>query len=608
MPFGARRRRRRQRRFRLWAPRRAAAWSWFASAAASRRPCRCSALRDGWFEAAVRRADAGARYAFRIDGDLVVPDPASRCNPDDVHGASELIDPLAFDWPDAGWRGRPWHEAVVYELHVGSFTPEGTFAAAIERLDDLVALGITAIELMPVADFPGRRGWGYDGVLLFAPEASLRHARRPEAAGRRGARARPDGAARRGLQPLRPRRQLPARLRAGTSSTPTRPRPGARRSTSTARTAARCATSSSTTRCTGSRSSTSTACASTRCTRCTTARTLHFVDELAQAVRNGPGRERQVHLVLENDLNDAAPPAARRGRAAPAGRRAVERRRAPRPARAGHRRDRRLLRRLRRPSRSACSAARWPRASPTRATPRPTATASRAARRRRHLPPLAFVNSCRPTTRSATAPSASASATLAAAAGRNDALRALTACVLLSPSPPMLFMGEEWAASTPFLFFCDFERRSGRGRHARAGAPSSAASRASPTRPCASASPTRTPRQHLQRQQARLERARARAACALAGAVPRPAAPAPREPGALAGRRTQRHADPARAGHRAHPLATGAGPCLAPAGPARRPRRYVAGGSMPGALVYASHAAGATTLAPWSVCVSLEHA
>jgi pullulanase/glycogen debranching enzyme len=83
-----------------------------------------------------------------------------------------LTDPLAFDWPDAGWRGRPWHEAVIYELHVGCFTPAGTFAAAIERLDDLVALGITAIELMPVAEFPGRRGWGYDGVLLFAPDAS----------------------------------------------------------------------------------------------------------------------------------------------------------------------------------------------------------------------------------------------------------------------------------------------------------------------------------------------------------------------------------------------------------------------------------------------------
>src|SRR5439155_12928470 len=78
----------------------------------------------------------------------------------------------AHEWRDAGWAGRPWHEAVVYELHVGSFTEAGTFVAAIERLPQLAALGVTAIELMPLADFPGRRGWGYDGVLPFAPDAS----------------------------------------------------------------------------------------------------------------------------------------------------------------------------------------------------------------------------------------------------------------------------------------------------------------------------------------------------------------------------------------------------------------------------------------------------
>jgi maltooligosyltrehalose trehalohydrolase len=131
-----------------------------------------SALADGWFEATVADAPAGTRYAFRIDGGTTVPDPASRFNPDDVHRPSMVVDPLAYEWRDAGWTGRPWEDAVFYELHVGTFTAEGSFAAAIERLDYLANLGVTAVELMPLADFPGRRNWGYDGVLPFAPDAS----------------------------------------------------------------------------------------------------------------------------------------------------------------------------------------------------------------------------------------------------------------------------------------------------------------------------------------------------------------------------------------------------------------------------------------------------
>lgn len=124
-----------------------------------------------WFELTTARAGVGSRYRFRVDGDLQVPDPASRFNPADVHGASEVIDPEAFDWQDDNWYGRPWHEAVIYELHVGSFTAEGSFAGVEQKLDQLAALGVTAIELMPVAAFPGRRNWGYDGVLPFAPDA-----------------------------------------------------------------------------------------------------------------------------------------------------------------------------------------------------------------------------------------------------------------------------------------------------------------------------------------------------------------------------------------------------------------------------------------------------
>ena len=127
---------------------------------------------DGWFHLTTAEAAPGSRYQFLIDGGQRVPDPASRHQPEDVHGPSEVIDPLAFAWPDDGWRGRPWHEAVCYELHVGTFSARGDFSGVLEHLDHLVELGITAIELMPVADFAGSRGWGYDGVLPFAPESS----------------------------------------------------------------------------------------------------------------------------------------------------------------------------------------------------------------------------------------------------------------------------------------------------------------------------------------------------------------------------------------------------------------------------------------------------
>ena len=129
-----------------------------------------SAAADGWYERTIA-ARAGSRYRFRVDGGQEVPDPASRFQPDDVHGPSEVIDPTAFAWKDEGWRGRVWEEAVVYELHVGSFTAAGNFNGVRDRLDHLVDLGVTAIELMPLADFPGQRNWGYDGVLPYAPDS-----------------------------------------------------------------------------------------------------------------------------------------------------------------------------------------------------------------------------------------------------------------------------------------------------------------------------------------------------------------------------------------------------------------------------------------------------
>jgi malto-oligosyltrehalose trehalohydrolase len=125
---------------------------------------------DGFHESVCADAAAGTRYAFR-SGELTFPDPASRFQPDGVHGRSEVIDPLAFDWPDGSDKKNelPWNRHVFYEIHVGAFTPAGTYAAAEEQFDHLAALGVTALELMPIAEVPGSRNWGYDGVLPFAP-------------------------------------------------------------------------------------------------------------------------------------------------------------------------------------------------------------------------------------------------------------------------------------------------------------------------------------------------------------------------------------------------------------------------------------------------------
>ncbi len=126
-------------------------------------------LADGWWEATVAAAGPGCDYGFVLDGEGPFPDPRSPWQPRGVHGLSRRVDHGAFAWSDAGFRARPLSEAVVYELHLGTFTPEGTFAAAVARLDHLVELGITHVQLMPVNEFNGPRGWGYDGVDLFAP-------------------------------------------------------------------------------------------------------------------------------------------------------------------------------------------------------------------------------------------------------------------------------------------------------------------------------------------------------------------------------------------------------------------------------------------------------
>ncbi|HJU22448.1 MAG TPA: malto-oligosyltrehalose trehalohydrolase [Casimicrobiaceae bacterium] len=170
MPFGAQYAKEAT-AFRLWAPG-ATRVDLVLEGAAAAHGLALQPADDGFYERSVEGVTPGARYAFRIDEGPTVPDPASRANPDGVHAASMVVDPASYDWQDGGWRGRPWAEAVVYELHVGTFTPAGTFAAAIEHLDALVDVGVTAIELMPLAAFGGTRNWGYDGVLPFAPAAS----------------------------------------------------------------------------------------------------------------------------------------------------------------------------------------------------------------------------------------------------------------------------------------------------------------------------------------------------------------------------------------------------------------------------------------------------
>ncbi|HEX3412932.1 MAG TPA: malto-oligosyltrehalose trehalohydrolase, partial [Stellaceae bacterium] len=167
MPFGAELQADGRVRFRLRAPSHREVQIELDGETAAMQP-----VGEGWHELVTYRARAGTRYRFILPDGLRVPDPASRYQPEDVHGPSEVVDPGAYVWRDAGWSGRPWKEAVVYELHIGAFTREGTFRAAIGKLDHLVALGVTAIEIMPISDFPGRRNWGYDGVLPYAPDSS----------------------------------------------------------------------------------------------------------------------------------------------------------------------------------------------------------------------------------------------------------------------------------------------------------------------------------------------------------------------------------------------------------------------------------------------------
>jgi maltooligosyltrehalose trehalohydrolase len=154
--------------FRVWAPH----CRTVEVVVEGRAPVPLQRASGGLFAAVVRDARAGSRYRHRLDGERDRPDPVSRYQPEGVHGPSVVVDPGDFPWTDGGFRGHDLQTLVVYELHVGTFTEEGTFEAVIPHLAALLDLGVTAIELMPVAEFPGARNWGYDGVHLFAPQST----------------------------------------------------------------------------------------------------------------------------------------------------------------------------------------------------------------------------------------------------------------------------------------------------------------------------------------------------------------------------------------------------------------------------------------------------
>jgi len=158
-------------RFRVWAP--DAHTVEVVIYEAGRAAAKHALQKNGeYWQAEIGGVGAGARYAYSVDGGEPRPDPASRSQPDGVHAPSEVIDPHAFRWSDDGWRGVVLENMVIYELHVGTATPEGTFEALIPKLSYFRSLGVTALELMPVADFPGTRNWGYDGVDLYASAAA----------------------------------------------------------------------------------------------------------------------------------------------------------------------------------------------------------------------------------------------------------------------------------------------------------------------------------------------------------------------------------------------------------------------------------------------------
>ncbi|HVE49990.1 MAG TPA: malto-oligosyltrehalose trehalohydrolase [Casimicrobiaceae bacterium] len=437
-------------RFRLWAPG-ARSVELVIGASDSSHIHAMARDSEGWFKTTLSDAPAGTRYAYRIDDELNIPDPASRSNPDGVHAASEVVDPDAHSWRNGNWKGRPWEEAVVYELHIGTFTREGTFAAALDKLDYLRGLGITAIELMPVAAFAGARGWGYDGVLPFAPQASYGS---PDALKRFI-----DESHARGLMVLLDvvynhfgpegnylHRYAPQFFNAH-HQTPWGAAlnfDGPHNRTVRDFFIENALYWIEEFRCDGLRLDAVHAIPDES--------SIHFVDELAMVLHERVGDSRHVHLVLENDRNEA-------------------RRLTAGSAEVGRRVDAQWNDDVHHALHVLVTGEKGGYYSdyaeqPLKAFARGLAegfvyqgerSAFREGRPRGEpstmLPPTAFVDFLQNHDQIGNRALGERIDRLANAAQ----LRTATACVLLAPSIPMLFMGEEFAASTPFQFFCDYE-------------------------------------------------------------------------------------------------------------------------------------------------------
>jgi maltooligosyltrehalose trehalohydrolase len=431
-------------RFRLWAPRAqrvalqldGVAW-----------PLPMAAEGEGWFALATPSAGPGSRYRFVVD-DVAYPDPASRSQPDGVHGASEVGDPAGYEWTDTGWRGRPWAEIVLYELHVGTFSENGDYAGVIAHLDHIRDLGVTAVELMPVAAFPGTRNWGYDGVFPFAPAAAYG---RPEALKRlvEACHARglaifldvvynhfgPEGNYLPAIAPdfFDAKRQTPwgaAIDFGGPRSRPVRDFfienalywleefhfDGLRLDAVHA---------------------------------ITDPSKPDIIDELALAVRRRFGG-REIHLVLENDRNEA--------------RRLVRHDGRPQRATAQWNDDLHHALHVLAVGETAGfygdyaddTAMRLGRALAEgfayQGDPSPFRRGRRRGEPSAHLPPTAFVAFIQNHDHVGNHPLGLRISVRA----REPLLHAAAAIVLLSPQIPLLFMGEEWASARPFAFFCDF--------------------------------------------------------------------------------------------------------------------------------------------------------
>ncbi len=437
-------------RFALWAPG-AAKVGLLLDGAGPEAALPLPARGDGWYEAVVPQARAGTRYRYRIDDALCVPDPAARFAPGDVHGEAQVIDPAAFDWPDDAWTGRPWHEAIIYELHVGTFTPEGTFAALQARLPALAALGVTAIELMPLADFPGARNWGYDGVLLFAPDATYGT---PDDLKRLVAAAHAEGLMvfldvvynHFGPEGNYLHRLAPAFF---TDRHVTPWGAGLNFDGNDSRTVRDFFVHNALYwlteyRFDGLRLDAVHAIVDDS--------ELHLLNELAHAVANGPGRHRRVHLVLENDRNEAR-------------RLARDRERHATTFTAQWNDDfHHVLHHLLTGEQQDyyVDYASTPLARLGRCLAEGFAYQGEASAHRRNalrgepsntLPADAFVNFLQNHDQVGNRAFGERLVRLA----RPAALRAAVGVLLLSPAIPLLFMGEEFGAATPFLFFCDFE-------------------------------------------------------------------------------------------------------------------------------------------------------